>query len=253
MSNNKIINIAANIVLPIVVIAMTATLFFMFRPENCTALFYLNLFYTIFLESLFLGYINLLYRKITSVSTPFLAVFGIYSLYYIVAGTIWMLLYSLALSHFFSLKIYIAALMALTLLWIILSLLTAQADSNFKEKTDKLNEQRYTLEYFAQKTALLASRYEKLCAERGVRYATESNNRTVLDRLKAKIGFLTPNVLNSETACSQLNAMLDRCDEIIEETALAPDDALPEWETKMLRFVNKSIDEIEMLKNITRR
>jgi hypothetical protein len=252
MSNNKIINTVADTILPATVIVLTATLFFMFRPENCTALFYLNLAYTILLEAIFFGYINLLYRKIKSVSTPFIAVFGIYSLYYVIAGTGWMLLYSLALSHFLSIKVYIAALIVLTLLWIILSVLTAQADSNFKESTDKLNERRHTLEYYAQKIALLASRYDKLCTEKGIRYATESNNRTVLDRLKTKIGFLTPNVLNSETACSQLNAMLDKCEEIIEETALASDDTLADWEKKMNRFVNNSIDELEMIKNITR-
>jgi hypothetical protein len=253
MSGNKIINTFANVILPALVIAMTATLFIMFRPENCTALFYLNLGYTILLEVIFFGYINLLYRKMTAVSTPFLAVFGIYSLYYVIAGAGWMLLYSLALSYVFSIKIYIAALIVLTLLWIIISVLTAQVDSNYKETTDKLNDRRYTLEYYAQKMTQLASRYEKLCAEKGIRYATESNNRTVLDRLKTKIGFLTPNVLDGETARSQLNEILDKCEEIIEETALAPDDTLVEWERKMQRFVNKSMDELDMLKNMNRR
>ncbi|MDR0726009.1 MAG: hypothetical protein LBF59_08405 [Prevotellaceae bacterium] len=249
---HKIINTVAGIILPITVIALTVTLFFMFRPENCTVLFYLNVGYTVLLEAIFFGYINLLYRKITAVSTPFIAVFGIYSLYYVIAGAGWMTLYSLILSHIFSLKIYIAALIILTLLWIIISVLTMQADNRFKEAGDKLNERRHTLEYYTQKIALLASRYEKLCEEKGIHYATESNNRTVLDRLKSKIGFLTPNVLNNEMFYSQLTAMLDRCETIIEETALAPEDALPEWEKKMYRFVNNSIDELDMLKNMTR-
>jgi hypothetical protein len=252
MSNNKIINTIANVVLPVTVIVSTVTLFFMFRPENCTVLFYLNLAYTILLEAIFFGYINLAFRKITAFSTPFLAVFGIYSLYYVIAGAGWMLLYSLVLSHFFPLKIYLAPLIVITLVWIIVSVLTAQTDSNYKETVNELNGRQYTLKYYAQKIALLASRYEKLCAEKGIRYATESNNRTVLDRLKGKIGFLTPNVLNSETACLQLNAMLDKCEELIEETALAPEDALAEYEKKMHRFVNNSIDELEMIKNMTR-
>ncbi|MDR1129804.1 MAG: hypothetical protein LBK96_02360, partial [Prevotellaceae bacterium] len=157
------------------------------------------------------------------------------------------------LSHFFSLKIYIAALIVLTLLWIIVSVLTAQADSHYRSTIDMLSDRQYTLEYYTQKITLLASRYDKLCAEKGIRYATESNNKTVLDRLKGKIGFLTPNVLNSETARSQLNAMLDKCEGIIEEMALASEDSLAEWEKRMHRFVNSSIDELDMLKNITRR
>ncbi|MDR0384888.1 MAG: hypothetical protein LBH60_02275, partial [Prevotellaceae bacterium] len=221
--------------------------------EKPAELFYLNLGYTILLEAIFFGYISLLYRKIKEFSTPFTAVFGIYSLYYVIAGAGWMLLYSLALSHFFSIKIYVAALIVITLMWIILSVLTAQADSHYKETTDTLNDRQHTLEYYTQKITLLASRYDKLCAEKGIRYATESNNRTVLDRLKGKIAFLTPNVLNSETARSQLKSMLDRCEEIIEETALASGDILDEWEKKMIRFVNNSIEELEMLKNMNRK
>jgi hypothetical protein len=251
--SNKRIDTIANLILPVAVITMTATLFFMFRPETCTALFYLNLGYTIFLEAILFGYINLLYRKIKEFSTPFLAVFGIYAVYYVVVSAGWMLLYSLVLSHFFSIKIYIAALIVLTLLWIIVSVLTAQADSHYKSMVDMLSDRQYTLEYYTQKITLLASRYEKLCAEKGIRYATESNNRTVLDRLKVKISFLTPNVLNSETARSQLNAMLEKCEAIIEETASASEDSPAEWEKKMHRFVNSSIDELDMLKNMTRR
>jgi hypothetical protein len=251
--SNKRIDIIANLILPILVITLTTTLFFMFRPKECTALFYLNTGYTIFLEAILFGYINLLYRKIKEFSTPFLAVFGIYALYYVIVGVSWMLLYSFMLSHFFSLKIYIAALIVLTLLWIIMSVLTAQADSHYKETVDRLSDRQYTLEYYTQKITLLASRYEKLCAEKGVRYATESNNRTVLDKLKGKINFLTPNVLNNEMAHAQLNTILDKCNEIIEETALASEDTLAEWDKKMRRFVDNSIDELNWLKNKTRR
>ncbi|MDR1406544.1 MAG: hypothetical protein LBJ23_00685 [Tannerella sp.] len=252
MSNDKV-NIIARFILPVTVIVATETLFIMFRPETPPPLFYLNLGYTILLEAIFFGYIDLSYRKITTFSTPFPAVFGIYSLYYVIIGASWMLLYSLALAPLFPINIYIAALIVLTLIWIVLSVLTAQVDSHHKATTDRLNERKYTLEHYTQKTAMLASRYEKLCAEKGIRYATESNNRTALDRLKEKIRFLTPNVLNSDTARAQLNAMLDRCEEIIEETALASGDAPGEREKKMQRFVNSAIDELEILKGMTRR
>ncbi|GAP71958.1 hypothetical protein SAMD00024442_20_47 [Candidatus Symbiothrix dinenymphae] len=87
MSNKKI-NIVANVILPAVVIVITASLFFMFRPEETTTLFYLNLGYTIFLEAIFFGYINLMYSKIKSFSTPFYAVFGIlyYALFWVWDG-----------------------------------------------------------------------------------------------------------------------------------------------------------------------
>jgi hypothetical protein len=253
MTSNKTIKHRAGAILPATTAVLTAILFFIFRPDNHTAIFYLNLGYTILLEAIFFAYINLLYRRTTTVSTPFIALFGIYSLYYILLGTSVMLLYSQTLSHLVAPKIYIATLIALTLLWIIVSLLTAQVDSHFNETVEQLNNRRATLEYYAQKITMLASRYEKLSQEKGIRYATESNNRTVLDKLVMKIGFLSPNVLDNATVHSQLNAIIDKCEEIIEETALSSDEAQIEWEKKMRRFVNKTIEELDMIKNTYRR
>ncbi|MDR1274658.1 MAG: hypothetical protein LBK12_08910 [Odoribacteraceae bacterium] len=248
----KKIDIVANLILPSAVILVTATLFVMFRPDAPAALFYLNLGYAIFLEAILFGYINRLYRKIKEFSTPFLAVFGIYALYYAITGAGWMLVYSLVLSRVFSLKIYIAALIVLTLLWIIISVLTARVDSHYKSTVDALSDRQRALDHYTRKITLLASRHEKLRAEKGTRYATESSNATSLDRLKWKISFLALNVLNDETARARLDAMLDRCEEIIEETELATGDNLAPLEKKMHRFVNNSVDEIDLLKSLTR-
>ena len=250
---SKKINLIANIILPIVVITITIALFFMFKPKETTALFYLNLGYTILLETVFFGYLNLLYAKVKDFSTPLLAVFGVYAIYYVIIGFVCMLAYSLILSHFLPIKVYIAVLMVLTLLWIILSVLTAQTDSNYKETVEKLKDDTHTLNFYAQKINLLANRYEKLCAEKGLKYETGSNNRTALDRLKGKINFLMPNVLSSDTAVSQLTSLLNKCEDIIEETESATDDKLLEVQNKMQRFVDNAVAEIDMLKNLTKR
>ena len=252
MSNKKI-NIIANIILPLVVIVMTVVLFFMFKPQETTPLFYINLFYAVFLEAILFGYFNLLYVKTKDFSTPFFAVFGVYSLYYIIVGIGWLLLYSLLLSHFMSLKIYITGLMVLTLLWIIISVLTAQTDSNYKQTTNKLKAQGQSLNFYTQKITLLASRYAKLCDEKGLKYETDSNNRTVLDRLSGKISFLTPNILENEAAVTQISSMLSKCEDIIDETATATEEKLVEMQTKMKRFVDNSVAELDMLKNLTKK
>ncbi len=249
---SKKVNIIANFVLPIVVIAITITLFFMFKPEETTTLFYLNLGYTVFLEVVFFGYLNFLYAKIREFSTPLYAIFGVYAIYYVAIGLVWMLSYSLILSHFAPIKIYVAVLMVLTLLWIIISVLTAQTDSNYKETIGKLEDDAQTLNFYTQKMNMLANRYEKLCIEKGLKYETDSNNRTVLDRLKGKISFLTPNILNSETAISQLTVLLTKSEDIIEETESATIDALPEIQKKMQRFVDNAVAEIDLLKNLTK-
>jgi hypothetical protein len=251
--SNKRINIIANIVLPIVVIAITAALFFMFKPQETTTLFYINLCYVVFLEVVFFGYLNILHIKTVDLSTPFFAVFGIYSLYYVFLGLVWVLLFSLILSHFLPLKVYAAVLMVLTLLWIIISVLTAQTDSNYKQTTDKLKEQGRSLNFYTQKITLLASRYAKLCVEKGLKYETDSNNRTVLDRLMGKINSLTPSVLKNGTAAAQITSLFNKCEDIIDETESVTEEKLQEMQKKMQRFVDNAVVELDMLKNLAKK
>ena len=251
MSNTKI-NTIANIILPIVVIGITIVLFFMFKPEETTSLFYINLFYIVLLEAIFFGYLNVLHAKAKELSAPYFAIFGVYSLYYIIAGLGWLLLYSFLLLHFAPLKVYITGILILTLLWIIISVLTAQTDSNYKQTVEKLKEQGQSLNFYTQKITLLASRYAKLCDEKDLKYETDSNNRTVLDRLMGKISFLTPNIFRNETAAVQLSTMLSKCEDIIDETESVTEEKSEEMQKKMQRFVDNAVAEIDMLKNLTR-
>ena len=253
MSNRKI-NIISNIVLPIVVGIVTVSLFFLFKPEETTELFYINLVFSLVLEAVLFGYINLLYAKKQNFSTPLLAVFGVYAFYYIIIGLAWMLLYSLVLNHFFDwLKIYPAVLIVLTLLWVLLSALTAQTDSSYQPIAEKLKEDGQALNFYKQKITLLAGRYERLCNEKGLKYETNSSNRTIVDRLTGKISSLTPNVLKSETAVSQITAMLNKCEDIIDETESTTVENMQEIQKKMQRFVENAVAELDMLKNLTKR
>jgi len=249
---NKKINKIANIVLPIVVTVITITLFWMFKPEKTTSLFYINLFYIVFLGAIFFGYLNILHLKTKELSTPFYAIFGVYAMYYIIIGFGWVLLYSLLVSHFAPMKVYITGLLILTLLWLIVSVLTAQTDSNHKQTVKKLKEQGESLNFYTQKITLLTSRYAKLCNEKNLKYETDSNNLTVLDRLMGKISFLTPNIFSNETAAVQLSSMLNKCEDIIDETELVSEEKLTEMQKKMQRFVDNAIAEIDMLKNLTK-
>ena len=256
MLNNRKINTIAGIILPVVVMIMTAALFFMFKPQETTALFYINLCYVIFLEAVFFGYLNLFRAKtedLSDLSTPYLSIFGVFSVYYIILGLVWLFVYSLILLNYMPLKLYAAGLMILTLLWILVSVLTEQTDSNYRQTVDRQKEQSQSLDFYSQKITLLASRYAKLCDEKGLKYETESNNRTALDRLMGKIKFLTPNVLRNETATVQITSLLSKCEDIIEETELATEDNLALAHKKMQRFVDNAVAEIDMLKNLTKR
>jgi hypothetical protein len=68
-----------------------------------------------------------------------------------------------------------------------------------------------------------------------------------------KINFLTPNVLRNATATAQLTSLIDKCETIIDETESAGEDQLPEMQKKMLRFVDNSLMELDMLKNFTKK
>lgn len=247
--SQKTINIFSEIVLPALTAILTIVLFFMFKPEETTGLFWLNLIYTVLLEAIFFGYIISLNHKSDTVSTPFKAVFGIYALYYIIIGLVWMLLYSLLLTHFkVSLKIDIAVTIIITLLWIILSLVTAQSDSGYHAEMKNFEDAKKVLKFKIDKMQLLASRYYRVCSEKGLAYGTESNNRTVVDKLATKISGLTQNVLRNEIASSQLNTIIDKCESLIEEAENASEEKLQETDKKMKRFVENAIAEINLFK-----
>jgi len=253
--SKRIIYIIANAVLPIVVIAITISLFFIFKPQEITSLFWINLVYTIFLEAVFFCYLNFLQVKTKKISRPFFAIFGTYCLYYLVLGFVGMLVYSfisIPVSTLDTHKIYIAVLIALTVVWIIISVLTVQTDNNYRKTVEALKEQGQSPNFYNQKIALLASRYEKLCAKKGLKYETLSSNRTELDRLKGKISFLTPNVFRNETAVAQILALFDKCENLIDEIEKATGDHAVEAQKKMQQFVDNAVAELDMVKNLAR-
>jgi hypothetical protein len=205
------------------------------------------------LEAVFFGYLALLQTKTNAVSSPFYAIMGVHSLYYVIFGTLWMLAYSIGLADLLSFKVYVSIVVVLTVLWFVAAMLLAKTDSDYKETVDELKTRQYSMQYYAQKLNALANRYEKICADKGIVYKTESNNQTILDRLKPKLQFLTPNVFNSETACSQLNALLDQCQNLVDEAEAADTDKIELHQRAMRNFVNNAINEIDLLKTFTRK
>lgn len=127
MSNK--INTFANVVMPAAVIAATVLMFFLFRPEESGALFYVNLCYTLLLEGVFFGWLGLL-RGDNGFSVAFRAAMGVCAFFYVMAGFGWMLLYGMLLSTVLALKWYIALIVIFTLIWLIVGALLAQADNN---------------------------------------------------------------------------------------------------------------------------
>ena len=250
MSNSKI-NIISNVVLPIFVIALTTILFFMFQPEEPTTLFYLNWGYVVFLEVVFFGYMNFVFRKrVGSLSTPFYAIFGVYSFYYVLTGVIWLLLFSLAIAHFAPVKVYVAGIVLLTLLWIILSLLTAQTDSNYKQFTDQLADRRQSTDLYTRRMNMLYNRYKQICK---AKFIGDDGNKTEINNFKFKLNTLSPNIFSNSGAVSQLNSILDTFEQLIDQMEDAGDENIDELNKKTIRFAESAVGKLDTIKNMVRK
>jgi|GEM_PF-2053207 len=251
--SNKNISFITSVALPLITVVVTIGLFFLFKKEHAGSLFWINLCYTLILESLFFTYLEVLRKGYKSFSAALYAVLGTGALIYTITGIAWMLLYSFVLTPSVSIKVYIAVIIILSLIWFVLAVLIGRNDATYKESTEQLKTSQHTLQYYTEKMKVLCSKYEKICNEKGLEYKTDSNNKTVLNHLANKIAFLTPNVLNNELTVSKLNSIIDKCGEIINETTAAGEEEKEALRKKMVDFVAESVDEIELIKTVNRR
>lgn len=244
---NKQISIFSNVVLPILTAATTLLLFFLFKPEDASALFYTNLCYTLLLEGIYFGYLAVSRTNYSSVSTVFKIVLGVWAVYYVILGTAWMLIFSLLLGLFLSFKVYIAIHIALLLLWIIVASLVAQTDSNHKENTERITQQGKTIQFYGEKMKLILSRYNRECSKKGAKTSVK------LEILQTTMMHLPPNIFRNETACTQLNSILERCEAIVDEIEKTEEkESIKTIEEKMNRFATNATDELNMLRNLSR-
>lgn len=250
---NDKINTFSNIVMLVVVIVATILLFFVFQPEKSGTLFYFNLFYTVLLETVFFGWLALLREGGKLFSVAFRAAMGVCALYYVVVGFGWMLLYGLLLSTFVALRWYIAAIVVMTLLWLIVGSLLAQNDSGYKESMEQLADDTFSIAFFKAKAEQLCRRCEDVYADKHLVYQTAANLHTPMEKLSNKIAFITSNVLRNQNTVTQLNTILIQCADCLDALERASEEQLPDAERKLLRCIDTAIADIDFLKNTTRR
>lgn len=142
----KQINTLTNVVMPIVVYLATIGLFVLLKPEETTALYWINMAYLVILETIFFGW--LMWVRVDSEGvTPMLAVImGTYASYYVAAGLI-CIIGSAVASLFLevSIKWYVAVLVVITVIWFIPGTLVAQADSNHAQRQAQVADKREEL------------------------------------------------------------------------------------------------------------
>lgn len=135
MANSKI-SLITGVIIPVIVVITTIAMFFVWTNEERSALFYLNLSYTVLLELLFFGYIRFMRMGVTHFTGAFYSIMAVWSIYYIIVGFLVMLL-----SWALPIKFYITLLVIITLFWLIVGALVAQTDSDHKEDME-LTEQK---------------------------------------------------------------------------------------------------------------
>lgn len=236
---SRIINIAV----PAVLIVATIALLLVFMPEEPGALFWFNFCFIIFLEGLLSWYFVGAKQDSENISTPMTAMLGTSMLAYIGVCVAIMLIYSIALRGVLDIKFYIAALIIITVIWFIPVLLTLRHDNAEKADADITKGRRDNLHFFTERAKMLAQRYNKACAEQGIKA-----EQSPADIIVGKIAGLTPNVFRNEMACMQLQSTLDKCEAIV-----AKMEGGENASQEMQAFAANAVNEIMMLKNLARR
>lgn len=265
-------------------VVATIALFVLFRPAEPSVVYWFNFAFSLLLEVLFSGLF--VFGKSRQLSMPFYIATWTYIGCYIVLSICTMGIYfalvepgvlTLATELAFpklhlpyarvfdgiaaifqeneSLGsiIYFSVFIALTAIWIITIAILWRTDVAYTESVQKLKQTHEEIINFAQQATLLNKKYQRICQEKGIRYETHSNNSSVLDKLVNKIQFLTPNVLQSPVAQRRLTELLAECKTIINEADAATEDQIETVNKKMNSFVLDAVDEIDMLKNTTRK
>lgn len=139
----KNISRLTSIVLPAIVYVVTIALFFIIVRGEKSPIFWINLCYTLFLETGFFGWLTWVRKENTNEVSPLLSVIiGTYGLYYVIAGVVVMVLFSILHLVFpDSTSIiwwYVAVLLVITVLWMIPAIFMTHADSTHQQQINNL-------------------------------------------------------------------------------------------------------------------
>ena len=250
MANSRI-SFVSNILIPILTGIITLVLFLLFCPENAGALFYTNMIYTLLLEGFLFGFLSLLQKESKNISGAFYSIISVGAIYYIIFGSGWMIAYSLLLTAILSYKVYIAVHSIIFLLFIIVGSIVTRTDNSYHEKTEEQTQQMRSIRFYTEKMNQLASKY----LQQGIDKDTDLSQwdgYKVLGTLITKINHLTPSIFRNDMAVKQLSNMLENCEKIVAEMEEVPDSDLNMIDRKMKRFASNAIDEITLLRNLSR-
>lgn len=169
--------------LPVLAIGVTLLGFFLLRPAEPGALFWINLVWLLALEILFFVWLRWGHLKSRSVDeqTVYFRVFlGIGTIYYIIAAIIWMLFFficgtqtgrTLLCIHFnlpdildtwpeMSIRIYLFGILALTVIWIVIASVMGRHDVAYNTQQTALENATEDVRNFVSELKSLAAEHQ---------------------------------------------------------------------------------------------
>lgn len=139
---------------PVLTVLLTVVGFVALRPEETTALYWINMAYIVFLELLFFGWFEVGRWKDTQ--TAYWSVFlGVHILFYIFVSIVWMWIYALCLRPWMGLGAYGISIGALTVVWLIIASIVGRKDTSY-------NTQQVTLENHTQAVRSLVAELREM-------------------------------------------------------------------------------------------
>lgn len=174
---------------PALAYGVTLLGFVLLKPDSPTAVYWINMVYTFFLEVLFFIWLNKGHAEIKEVTqqTPYFKVFlGVCTLYYIGAAVLWMVYYFLCgtelgrqllcihfdlpevLSTFpeMSVRLYLFGILALTVIWIVVASIVGQHDMEYNTQHIQLEQDTDEIRQLVRELRELAEQYSNPSNER---------------------------------------------------------------------------------------
>lgn len=243
----------ARVVMPLVVMVATLALFLVFMPAEAGALFYTNLVYSIVLEAVFFGWLGSLWGR-ASLPRALAAVFGVYAAFYVAAGFFVMLAYSVIGSSFLPLRFYYAAIVVITLLWVVVASLTAGAGVVEADAADRQADSRAARQYHVARLEALASRYDDVARARGLRFEMRSNDASPLDKLRRAVQSMPPSAFSGQVLPQRLKELADGLQGLADGLEAAADgEDLSRQGRKLESFVADACRDLDSIRLLARR
>ncbi|MGP1539030.1 hypothetical protein [Bacteroides pyogenes] len=177
---------------PLLAFGITLSGFILLKPDEPTAVYWINMVWLFFLEGLFFVWLRWGHAEVKKVNnqTPYFRIFlGVSTLYYIAAGVLWMVYYffvgthpgrKLMCIHFdlpeildafpeMSVRLYLFGILVLTVLWVVVASIVGRRDAAYNTQQTQLENDTNDIRLLVQELKDMAATYQCSDTERAWR------------------------------------------------------------------------------------